>query len=444
MKGRVIVTYARSWYTVSAIRSLGRRGIEVIAGDEFGLTPGSLSRHTSATFTYPSHADDPDGFMETMQRVVREHRPDDPETSYVLMPMHREAYALAAARERFEPDIALPLPASASIERVRHKARLAELARELDIAIPTTHHPAGDRELDSLADDLGYPAFVKIPSGAAGVGVERVDGADELRAVYRRLVADHALSGIDRPIVQELAPGDDYCATMILDRGTVSAALAYRNALTFPADSGPGAVRETVAAPRMQKVAERLLGELDWHGIAQVDFRWTGDPEDEPLLIEVNPRFFGGLSHAIASGVDYPWYLYQLAAWGQIADLDAPEIGMRTEAPVVGMLATLREMVGAGDAFDAIKGAWADARDALETDKSLVGALRELARGVGDTMTLDERVERARRILEENADNVSALLDSDDPMPALGLAYPLAAFLERGSLDADILTGVAR
>ena len=46
--------------------------------------------------------------------------------------------------------------------------------------------------------------------------------------------------------------------------------------------------------------------------MAQLDFRWGDDPSD-PRLIELNPRFFGGLPQAIAAGVDYPWLAYRLA-----------------------------------------------------------------------------------------------------------------------------------
>ena len=41
--GRAIVTFARGWQTLVAVRSLGRRGVEVITGDLYPMTPASLS-----------------------------------------------------------------------------------------------------------------------------------------------------------------------------------------------------------------------------------------------------------------------------------------------------------------------------------------------------------------------------------------------------------------
>lgn len=404
MSGRAIVTFARSWYTVAAIRSLGRRGVAVIAGDEFPLTPGGLSRYTSDSFRYPGHAGDAEGFLAALERVVDAHAPDEGEP-YVLMPMHRETYLIAEHRDRFADRIALALPPTESIERVRNKARLLSLARERGIATPQTWQPSGAAELAELCRQLRYPVFVKVPAGAAGIGVEKVDDPAALRSAYTELVDEHQLAPEQRPLIQAAVPGDDYCTTAIFVHGRMHCCLTYRNELNFPEEGGPGAVRQTVIVPRLQAIVRQLLEPLDWHGIAQVDFRWTGDAADEPSLLEVNPRFFSGLSHAIESGVDYPWYLYELAATGTISEHPVIDENTRTKTPVLGMLATFKELVAPS----------------------------------GD---VDHRLEHVRRVLEENRDNVSALFDADDIMPALGLVYPLAALLQRGSLDSAVLAGV--
>ena len=40
---RVILTYGRAWSALAAARSLGKRGIDVIAGDEYDFAPAALS-----------------------------------------------------------------------------------------------------------------------------------------------------------------------------------------------------------------------------------------------------------------------------------------------------------------------------------------------------------------------------------------------------------------
>jgi hypothetical protein len=42
--GRAIITFSRGWQTLVATRSLGRRGVEVITGDEYAMTAASFSK----------------------------------------------------------------------------------------------------------------------------------------------------------------------------------------------------------------------------------------------------------------------------------------------------------------------------------------------------------------------------------------------------------------
>ena len=64
--GRAIVTFSRGWQTLVAIRSLGQRGVEVITGDHYSMTPGSLSKYSQQSFKYPDPDKDPAGFLDAV------------------------------------------------------------------------------------------------------------------------------------------------------------------------------------------------------------------------------------------------------------------------------------------------------------------------------------------------------------------------------------------
>jgi len=62
---------------------------------------------------------------------------------------------------------------------------------------------------------------------------------------------------------------------------------------------------------------ERFLADLNRHGVCQADF--MVDPQTgRPYLIDVNPRFWGGLAQAVAAGVDFPYLVYRMAVDGDI------------------------------------------------------------------------------------------------------------------------------
>jgi hypothetical protein len=51
------------------------------------------------------------------------------------------------------------------------------------------------------------------------------------------------------------------------------------------------------------------------------------------------------------------------------------------------------------------------------------------------------RVGEAKKLLQDHKDNVYDILASHDPLPALGVLYPLAVFLKHGKVNMELLTG---
>ena len=77
MTGRAILTFARGWQTLVAVRSLGKRGVEVIAGDQYAMTPASLSKYSTESFRYPDPSKEPEAFLDALEEVVIKYKPDD-------------------------------------------------------------------------------------------------------------------------------------------------------------------------------------------------------------------------------------------------------------------------------------------------------------------------------------------------------------------------------
>ena len=437
--GRAIVTFSRGWQTLVAIRSLGRRGVEVISGDQYSMTPGSLSKYVTGKFKYSDPATDPEGFLDQLEQVVIENKPTD-DRAYVLLPIHKESYLIAEHRERFEPHIALALPEFSQTMRVHNKGTLAAYAQETGLPMPRTWIPETVEEFHTQLNAIAVPSFVKIRESSSGVGIDKVDTREELEKTFLTFVEEFKLAPGDLPIVQSLVPGEDYCVTTLFNRGKLEACMTYRNLRTFPAKTGPGAMRETVEAPAMEAVAAEVLGPLDWHGVAELDFRWNGNPDSPPQLIEVNPRFWGGLIQAVESGWDYPWLTYQLAATGNV-DLDTERrTDVKTEIPLLAFLSTLNEMSHSEAGHAALKEGWTLAKNEFR-DGSKRAGLKALLRGLKTGLDPKARLGEAKRVLSDHRHNVYDILSKEDPGPALGVFFPLAVFLKHGKVNIDLITG---
>ena len=432
---RVIVTYGRGWNSLAIVRSLGRRDIDVYCGEEARFAPCFFSRYCRDHFQYPSPSREPSAFVDFMVEKVKELAPEGDEP-YVLIPVHKETFILAEHRQRLEPYVRLPVTTIENIRLTDDKGRLAELAEQQGIRIPRTwqFHDIGD--LYREAPDLPMPIFLKVRKAAAGVGLRKVKSPEELVSSFREFVDGYGLEPDQYPLVQEFVPGDDYCVTALFDQGRCVASMTYRNIRSFPRGTGAGALRETVRQPEAEQATVKLLSPLRWHGIAQVDFRVAED--GRPYLIEVNPRFFGGLPQSIAANVDYPYLLYRIAIGEAIEEQPEVDYAKRTETPIVGLLATLEEIANDEARLAELRTLADEFRRIPQADhkrqqlRRFLDQLKAVARP-------DNVREYLRQMFDKHADAINDVVCGDDPLPALGALYPVALMLKHGTLSTAIL-----
>lgn len=438
---RVVMTYSRGWHSLALVRSLGRQGIEVFCGEEAPFAPCFFSRYCTGSFQYPSPADDPEGFIDFMAEKVQELKPPDGEP-YVLMPVHKETWLFAKHRERFEPYVSLPLTSYENMALTHDKGRLANLAEELGIRIPQTLQFQSLDEVYRAVPDVQFPVFLKVREGASGVGLKKCNTAEELTSTFKEFVEGFHLSPGAYPLIQEFIKGEDFCTSALFDRGRPVACMTYRNVRSFPRGTGAGALRETVRLPDAEEDAKRLLAHLNWHGMAQLDFRVAED--GTAYLIEVNPRFFGGLSQAIAANVDYPHLLFRIASGEAITETPELDDTTRTEAPVVGLLATLDEIAHDDRVLDRLRrvrdGFRALGRSGPPPEE---GRLKPLYDAIREAANPSDVKGYLKQMFEKHRDTINDVLQSDDPRPALGLLFPAAMMIKHGKLSMGVLTSEA-
>lgn len=425
--GRVILTYGRSLMALVIARSLARQGIEVIGCDDVAMTVLSFSRHVRETFTVAPWESRPAEFLDDLEAAVRTYAPHDGRP-YVLMPVFREVELLARHRDRFEPLIRLAAPDAASLDRVYPKDRLCVLTGALDLPAPRGYCP---RNLEDLAGlRLELPLVVKPTDGVGGRGVSIAYTAEALREQCDALGFDPP------PLIQEYVDGDDYCVAALARAGELQAIMAYRNLRTFPRKAGAGAVRESVDVAPFRDCMARLLRETHWNGVCEVDFRWTGQPQDAPRCIEVNARFWAGIFHSIETGVDFPWLLY-LQTIGQPFAEPRAEVGVVTRTPAVWLLATLEDVAASDPHLNAAADAWKRAKASLTTGK-LASAMEDAVAALGATVSAREALEAMAAAIEQTRGAPSELSGDKDPLVGLGVLFVLSHLVRHRSLPPEI------
>jgi len=295
----VIVTDGLWRKSVSAIRALGSAGYRVFVLSDSLLTTGFYSRYTSRSFKGPTAAQDPEAFGAVLHQAIAATggRPA------ALFPMEDASCEWVLRFGSTLPShVRWLLPDANHFEMARDKGRTFEIAQQMGIPCPQTLAPASVAELKNLLTSHPIENFVikpRIGSGSSGI----VYGD-----AIRQISLEEHWSEHGPLLFQERIPaeGEAWGVSMLYDRaGRQRAAFSHRRLRQYPNSGGPSTQRESMAHNELYQHSQRLLSGLEWRGIAMVE--WKMHPvSGRPMLMEINPRFWGSLALAIRAGVDFP------------------------------------------------------------------------------------------------------------------------------------------
>lgn len=219
-------------------------------------------------------------------------------------------------------DIILACEDAEKILLLSGKVSFSTLVRELGIRQPRSYdspaqtglpsEKAADKpgRLSSISDSTGTenrPDIIfKRNVSYGGHGVHRPRTLEALENLI-----SHQSPG-EPYLIQDFIPGTDFSVDAIRFSDPESGS-AFFKASTYKVLSsngnGPSADRQVLPRPDLEAIAGRIMDALDCQGLCGFDFRVTA--QDEPYLLECNPRFTGGLPSQLESGFDIPYILYK-------------------------------------------------------------------------------------------------------------------------------------
>ena len=319
---RILVTDGESRAALAAVRALGARGhhVEVVAAGHRSMAGGS--RHAAGEHAIGDATTDPKGWAERLERVALETR------SQLILPISEVSFGTIYALE-LDTRWCVACPARGAYETAVDKCALLERAAALGLALPRGVLVEQPELVRDLPASFAYPVVVKprrtrfLRHGRWESGVARiVHGPDELRPALR---APGMSAGA---LLQEYVPGHGEAIFLLASHGRTLVRFAHRRLREKPPTGGESVLRESIEPdPVLLSGGERLLEDLQWTGVAMLEFRRT--PDGRALLMELNPRLWGSLQLAIDAGVDFPSLLVALHRGMEIPPV-RPRIGVRT------------------------------------------------------------------------------------------------------------------
>lgn len=290
---RVLVLDGGQRKSLAAVRAVAARGDEVFVADDKRVSLAGWSRASRGIIRLP--ASDRPGFRDALEDATHEHRID------VVLPTDDHSMGALVGREHVGR-AALFVPSHDAFMRARDKGRTMELARQAGVRIPRSIEPRNAADAAAALDTFPLPALVKPRESSGARGIAYAEDRGTLRRVY-----EHARSIYPWPMLQEwIKPvrGHVHVATLSRD-GELFATFTQEVLREWPVKGGVGTLWRSVRDERAIASTAKLVRATRWTGIALTEYLY-GTDDDEPILMEMNPRFWNTIALSVACGVDFP------------------------------------------------------------------------------------------------------------------------------------------
>jgi predicted ATP-grasp superfamily ATP-dependent carboligase len=252
---------------------------------------------------YPN--DSPDEFLTQLRSLIVRGGYD------MLIPA--DDVAIAAILEHYDglqKLLRIACPPPEITRRVLSKASTLQAGQTCGIRVPKSVTVFNSSELAGVVREIPFPWILKPAEKEkrfeefTSCRIETLDDAVEKYPTARRLEPPM--------LVQEFCEGVGVGVEVLLHQGECLAVFQHRRLKEMPYTGG---VAVTAIAERPNPVlvdsSLALLRELEWDGIAMVEFRMNPDT-GETVLMEVNGRYWGTVSLPVSMGIDFPLYHWQL------------------------------------------------------------------------------------------------------------------------------------
>ena len=304
---KILVTDANAKHALAIVRCLGRAGFPPWV---LSFRKGSLSgasRYCRGEWVLPPYQSD--AFPAALMNLLKTESID------LLVPVGTLAFKylvpLKAEIERYSQMISV---GPDKLNLCFSKQRTYDFAESLGIPVPKTTVPKSLEQVVSAFEQAGlsFPCVIKSP---VEMGINVVDYAhdpDMLESKYRNMCAEHQFgpeSGL--PLLQEYLPGDGCGFFAVYQQGRCGPTFQHHRLREMPPSGGYSVASESYRDDRVQAYGKTLLDGLGWHGVAMVEFKMNA--RGLPVLMEINPKFWGSTDLALAAGVFFPLQLIKIA-----------------------------------------------------------------------------------------------------------------------------------
>ncbi|MCK5055401.1 MAG: ATP-grasp domain-containing protein [Candidatus Aminicenantes bacterium] len=303
----ILITDSDYKHALGAVRSLGRENHKIFVVARKKNSFCSKSKYCHKEIVLPGYTEK--SFKEELLTCLSSNNID------VLMPVGANSFKhLVPLKKEIEKNTAAKMVSveDDKLNLCLSKERTYRYAQNINIPVPVSFYPRNTGEVPGISDRVTYPCVIK---GKYDVGYNVVAYAHspaDLLEKYDRLCKRYNLfAGEQLPLIQEYITGDGYGFFAVYNKGKCGSTFQHHRLREMPPSGGYSVAAESAKNRSVHEYGKKLLSALNWHGVAMVEFKVN--PEGVPVLMEINPKFWGSLDLALEAGVNFPLDLVRIA-----------------------------------------------------------------------------------------------------------------------------------
>lgn len=304
----VLMTGAGAPGAAGIIKCLQQDWIKLTVAD---ADTSAIGKHLCADFVQIPKGDDKN-FIDEVLKVALQKNID------LIVPLvTKELLPFASNKELFKQNkIDVLVSSAAAIETANNKAACYRFLQSKGITVPKYFVVNTTEEFIHAAFELGHPqqSFVFKPSVANGSRGVRIvsDSIDESEQLFEHkpynlfITYAHALKilsskSFPQLLVSEYLPGDEYTVDCLADNGN-SKLIVPR--LRQKMVNGISVQGSFVQDQNIIEYCKKIIETIGLHGNIGIQVKHSKD--NQPLLLEINPRLQGTTVAALGAGINFP------------------------------------------------------------------------------------------------------------------------------------------
>lgn len=299
----IIVTQCNLRFGYNVVKNLIAHGYKIVAlGDSLPTMCANMPG-VIAEAVYPDPFSDPMGYINAINLQAKQYK------KAIFIPVHEDIFIAAKYKNHFNNNLSILVPPYSHLISLHDKFNLYEISKGFSFSSPFTTKITDILQIEKIINANPQQQYILKPQFGEGTrGVFKVckRSFPKLKGKINRHIQQQNY------LLQIYVNGKGVCVGLLASNGRLIARSAHIRLREVPCTGGTSTARKTFSSTSLFSEIEKFIHQIQFSGILMLEFRFD-ETRNNYYLIDANPRYWGGLSTHIHSGVEYPLLHVRLA-----------------------------------------------------------------------------------------------------------------------------------